>query len=132
MITMIAFVPLGIDILVLKYIALMVLLIMIPVLCIFGFIYMLSCMLMIGNFSVDMKILDFVNFKKAYAHIRDNWANYLILLLLLIALSLILQVGAFILALTIVGVIIIPAFMFYMYLVSADLVAQFMKTKREE
>lgn len=93
------------------------------------FVYTLISLLMIANFAKDLKVLSFVNFKAAYCLIKNNWANYLILLLLVIAVNIILQLGACVLAITVIGLFFVPALVFYLQLVTAELLAQFVKSK---
>lgn len=96
------------------------------------FVYSLISLLMIANFAKDLKVLSFVNFKAAYCLIKNNWANYLILLLLVVAVNIILQLGACVLAITVIGLFFVPTLMFYTSLVTADLVAQFALSKQAE
>lgn len=95
-----------------------------------AFIYTLASYLMMASFSTDLKVLSFINFKKAWELMKDNWINYLILLLLVIAVSIILQFALIILSITIIGILLLPLLVFYTGLVNADLIAQFVKTKK--
>ena len=98
------------------------------ILCLSVF-YTLGCYLMMAVFSGDLKILSFIDFKSAYYLIKENWVNYLILLLLVIAVGIVLQIAAAVLMCTIIGIIFIPPLCFYSGLVTMDLIAQFAKTK---
>lgn len=101
------------------------------VLMVLSFIYMLAYYLMMTSFSKDLKVLSYIDFKSAYRMLKNNWLNYLILFLLVIAVSVIMQFALMILFCTIIGIIFIPAMMFYLSIVNADLLAQFAKTQKE-
>lgn len=92
-------------------------------------LYSLLYPLMCGAFSQDMNVFSFINFKKGWALLKENWLNYIILLLLLVAVGVIFHFAAMVLVLTIAGAVLIPWLCFYASLVCADLVAQFVKTK---
>ena len=92
-------------------------------------VYSLLYPLMCGAFSQDMNVFSFINFKKGWALLKENWLNYIILLLLLVAVGVIFHFAAMVLVLTIAGAVLIPWLCFYASLVCADLVAQFVKTK---
>ena len=92
-------------------------------------LYSLLYPLMSGAFSEDMNVFSYVNYKRGWELLAGNWLNYLILLLLLVAVGVIFHFAAMLLVLTIAGVILIPWLCFYACLVCADLVAQFVKTK---
>lgn len=92
-------------------------------------LYSLFYPLMSGVFSENMNVFSYVNFKRGWELLKGNWLNYLILMLLLIAVGVIFHFAAMLLVLTIAGVILIPWICFYASLVCADLVAQFVKTE---
>ncbi len=85
--------------------------------------------LMITNFNKELKTLSFVDFKNAWSLVSCNWGNYVVLILLFIALSVLGQIICMLLCMTVVGIIFVPVVYFYIYLVLADLIAQFAKTK---
>ena len=87
--------------------------------------------LLFGSFLTDLKILSFLNFKKAAGFLKNNIINYLIFWLLVIVVSLIVQFLSVVLIFTIIGALLIPWLIFYSYLVSADIIAQFVKTSKE-
>ncbi len=87
--------------------------------------------LLFGSFLTDLKILSFLNFKKAAGFAKNNIVNYLIFWLLVIVVSLIVQFLSVVLIFTIIGALLIPWLIFYSYLVSADIIAQFVKTSKE-
>ncbi len=93
-------------------------------------IYSLLYPLMSGAFAEDLNVFSYINFKRGWELLRENWLNYLILLLLLVAVGVIFHFAAMVLVLTIAGAILIPWLCFYASLVCADLVAQFVKTKK--
>ena len=105
------------------------LLVLVCCVLVLGVFYTLCCYLMMASFAEDLKILSFIDFKKAYSMINGNWVNYLILLLLIFAVGVILQILACVLICTIIGIIFIPSLCFYSGLVTMDLIAQFVKTK---
>ena len=90
------------------------------------------CPLMMANFFKDLKILSFVNFKEAFAMLKGNVGNYCILILLYLALSIMLQIAFSVLFMTIIGLIFVPVLYFYIYLVSAELTAQFVLCAKEK
>lgn len=90
------------------------------------------CPLMMANFFKELKILAFVNFKDAFELLKDNVANYCILILLFLALSVMTQIAISLLGITIVGIIFIPVLYFYVYLVAAELIAQFVLCAKEK
>lgn len=92
-------------------------------------LYMLISYLMIGTFSRDLKVLSFVNFKSAFETLKKRWLNYLLLFLLIIAVGVIAQFAMLVLTITIVGAITLPWIVFYISLVSANLIAQYIKVQ---
>ena len=98
-------------------------------------LYLLTCIfcpLMVANFFKDLKILSFINFKDAFGLLKGNVGNYCILILLFLALSVMIQVVFSLLLITIVGLIFLPVLYFYVYLVSAELTAQFVLCAKEK
>ncbi len=94
--------------------------------------YLVFCPLMMANFYKDLKILSFVNFKKAWSMLRGHAGSYFVVLLIFLAFSFLLQTVVSILAISIVGIIFIPVVYFYFYLVIIEIVAQFvLETKQE-
>ena len=87
--------------------------------------------LLFGTFLKDMKVLSFLNFKTAISLVKNNIINYLIFWLLVVVISLIVQFVSIILIFTIIGILLLPWVMFYSFLVSADVIAQFVKTSKE-
>ncbi len=88
--------------------------------------------LMMANFFKEQKILSFVALKDAFSMLKNNVGNYCILILLYIALSMLNQIVCSVLVATIVGIIFIPIFYFYVYLVVADLNAQFVEVAKNK
>ena len=95
-------------------------------------LYIVFCPLMMACFFSDLKILSFVDFKKAFDMLKNNVGNYCILILLFIAISMLGQLLCSILMITIVGIIFIPIVYFYIYLVIAELCAQFVLSARDK
>lgn len=95
-------------------------------------LFMLFCPLMMANFFNDLKILSFVDFKNAFSLLKGNISNYLVLILLFIALSILLQFIFSVLLITIIGIILIPVIYFYLYLVVAELCAQFVLSAKNK
>ncbi len=100
-------------------------------LLLFFIMVMIFCPLMMCNFFKDLKILSFVNFKEAYSLLKDNIGNYFVLILLFIALSVLVQFVFSFLAITVVGLILIPVVYFYTYLVMAEITAQFVLSAKD-
>lgn len=101
------------------------------ILSLLGSFYMLASYLMMTQFSTDLRIVSFIDFKNAYSLLKGNWVNYLILLLLLMTVSIIMQIAGMVLICTIVGILLIPALCFYLSIVCADLLAQFAKLSKK-
>lgn len=92
------------------------------------FLYILTSIFLplgIANFVKDMKILSFVNLKESFSMLKDNVSNYVILLLLYIAIIMLANFVCSILVAIVVGLILLPIVYFYIYLVLAELTAQF-------
>lgn len=90
------------------------------------------CPLMMANFFKDLKIVSFVDFKEAFCLLKGNVSNYVVLLLLFIALSVIAQILFYVLLITVVGIIFMPFIYFYLYLVMADIASQFVHSAKED
>lgn len=95
-------------------------------------ILVIFCPLMMSNFFSDLKILSFIDYKNAFAMLKGNVGNYLVLLLLFIALAILAQIVCSLLMITIVGIIFIPIVYFYIYLVVAELCAQFVLSAKNK
>lgn len=99
------------------------------------FIYLLTMIflpLMMANFTKDLRISSFVDFKNGFAMLKDNIGNYLLLILLFIAVSILGQLICSVLCATIIGIVFLPVISFYIYFVIVDLLAQFVHTSQEE
>lgn len=83
------------------------------------------CPLMMSNYFKNLKTLSFVDYKGAFEMLKGNAGNYFVLILLFIAMSILAQFFCSILLVTIAGVVLIPFLYFYIYLVIAELCAQF-------
>lgn len=93
-------------------------------------VLLVLCPLMMANFFKNLKIVSFFDFKDAFRMLKGNVSNYVVLLLLFVALNFIAQFLCMILAITIIGVIFLPFLYFYLYLVMADITAQFVLTTK--
>ena len=98
----------------------------------FFILVIVFCPLMMCNFFKDLKILSFVNFKDAFVLLKDNVSNYFVLILLFIALSVLIQILCTVLTITIVGLILMPVVYFYIYLVVAEITAQFVLSAKDK
>lgn len=112
-----------------KLAALIFIFLLIFIIAALSMLYMLISYLMIGTFSRDLKVLSFVNFKSAFETLKKRWLNYLLLFLLIIAVGVIAQFAMLVLTITIVGAITLPWIVFYISLVSANLIAQYIKVQ---
>ncbi len=95
------------------------------------FLYIITMVflpMVMTNFFKEKKILSFVNLKTAFSLVRHNVANYFVLILLFIAITVLTQIVFSLLSVTIVGVIFLPLLYMYAYYVIADLCAQFALT----
>lgn len=90
------------------------------------------CPLMMSNYFKSLKTLAFVDFKGAFELLKNNAGNYFVIILLFIAMSILAQFVSSILIMTIAGVILIPFVYFYIYLVIAELCAQFVLSAKEK
>lgn len=95
-------------------------------------LYSVFCPLMMANFYKDLKIVSFIDFKSAFAMLKGNGSNYFVMILIFIAFSLLLQAICSFLVVSVVGVILIPLLYFYLYLVVAEVIAQFVIATRED
>lgn len=99
------------------------------------FVYVLTMVflpMMMSNFNRDLKILSFVDLKHGFSLVKNNVPNYLILLLLFAAMGVLGHMVCSLLSITLIGIILIPVLYFYVYLVLADLMAQFVKSAKNE
>ena len=101
-------------------------------LLLFYILVIVFCPLMMCNFFKNLKILSFVDFKEAFSLVKDNAGNYFVLILLFIALSVMMQILCSVLAITVVGLILIPVAYFYTYLVMAEICAQFVLSAKDK
>lgn len=98
------------------------------------FLYVLTMAflpLMMTSFFKDEKILSFVNFKNAFNLLKNNVSNYLILILLFIAITILAQLVCSFLIATVIGIILLPIVYMYVYYVIADICAQFALTAQK-
>lgn len=93
---------------------------------------MIFAPLMMANYFKTLKILSFVDFKEAFAMLKGNVGDYFVMILLFLALSVFLQMAFSFLVITVIGIIFMPVAYFYTYLVSAEIVAQFVLTAKEK
>ena len=93
--------------------------------------FVVFCPLMMANFFKDLKIVSFVDFKEAFGLLKGNVSNYIVMLLLFIALSVIAQFLFYVLLITVVGVILMPFICFWLYLVMAEISSQFIHAAKE-
>lgn len=92
------------------------------------FLYILTAIflpLMMTNFAKDLKILSFIDVKKAFTMLNNNIGNYFVLILLFIAIGVLGQIVCWFLSLTVIGLVLVPVLYFYLYLVVANIMAQF-------
>lgn len=99
------------------------------------FLYILTIVflpLVMANFFRNKKILSFINFKEAFGLLKNNVSNYLVLILLFIAMTMLSQILCSFLIATIIGIILLPLVYMYVYYVIADLSAQFVLTSQKK
>lgn len=101
-------------------------------LLLFGILVFIFCPLMMANYFKTMKILSFVDFKEAFKMLKCNAGNYFILLLLFLAIEIMAQMICSFLFITVIGIMFIPVLYFYIYLVAAEVTAQFVLTAKEK
>lgn len=95
-------------------------------------LYTIFCPLMMANFYKDLKIVSFIDFKSAFEMLKGNGSNYFVVILIFIAFNFLFQLICSFLILSVIGVILIPVLYFYLYLVVAEVVAQFVLATRED
>ena len=95
-------------------------------------LYSVFCPLMMANFYKDLKIVSFVDFSSAFKMLKNNGSNYFVMILIFIALSFLFQAVCSLLVVSVVGVVLIPILYFYLYLVVAEIIAQFVLASRDE
>lgn len=83
------------------------------------------------NFAKDFKVTSFLNIKKAYALIKENIVNYVILVLYCLLVGLLNLIVSSILAEAQIFALLLPFVNFYIYLVYTDLFAQFASTNKD-
>lgn len=93
---------------------------------------MIFCPLMMANYMKNLKILSFVDFKSAFSLLKNNVGNYFVVLLLFVALAIFLQIIVSLLVITVIGIVLIPVVYFYMYLVAAEIIAQFVIVAKDK
>lgn len=87
-----------------------------------------------ANFVKDYNVFSYINFPAVYRmlKVKENFINYLILVGLILALGFVFNFGAFLLCLTIVGILALPFGGLYVQLVSMDFTAQFIRLTENE
>jgi len=95
-------------------------------------LYSIFFPLMMVSFYKDLKIISFVDFKSAFTLLKNNHSNYFVVILLFIAFNILFQIICSFLVVTILGAVLIPFLYFYMYLVVAEVLAQFILVARED
>lgn len=103
--------------------ALLVIALLIPVILIFSILLAISNM----AFATDLKFASFFNFKLMNNLLKNNLAEFFIVVLLSAALGVIVGIASTILQITIIGIVLIPFAMFYQFLIAGDLNAQFIR-----
>lgn len=101
--------------------ALLLVLLIFPVGFIAAIIFVPICM----SFAYDLKISSFIDFKRVCLILNKNIPMFILYFVLGFSVQTIFQVVSFVLGLTIIGIIAIPFIAFYVYLIFADLTAQY-------
>ena len=94
-------------------------------------LYFVFYFLFCANFIKEFNLFEFLNFSSAYHLIRGNTLNYLILVVIILALNTLFNTVALLVALTIVGLLLIPFFSVYIQIVSSCLIARFVQITDE-
>lgn len=98
---------------------------------IFYLIYMLLYPLFNANFIKDFNPFEFLNFSAAYKLLKNNAMDYLVLVLLILAMGVICNTSVLLLALTIIGILLIPFVSIYINIVCGILTARFVQIDNE-
>ncbi len=103
------------------------LLLLVPIILVSSIIISLLVVLPLLNASycVDLKFNSFFNMQRLKKLIKGNVLKYFVYGVILFALSALQQILAFVLGLTVIGILFVPFLTFYFTLVSADITAQF-------
>lgn len=94
-------------------------------------LYFVFYFLFCANFIKEFNLFEFLNFSSAYQLIRGNVLNYLILVVIILSLNTLFNTVALLVALTIVGLILIPFVAVYIQMVSSCLIARFVQITDE-
>lgn len=94
-------------------------------------LYFVFYFLFCANFIKEFNLFEFLNFSSAYQLIRGNVLNYLILVVIILSLNTLFNTVALLVALTIVGLILIPFVAVYIQMVSCCLIARFIQITDE-
>ena len=82
-------------------------------------------------FSTDLKFSSYFNFKLIHTFIKKDFFNFFIYLVILFALNSLIGILNLVLTLTVIGILALPFTMFYQYLVTNDIQAQFVRETLE-
>lgn len=88
-------------------------------------VFMAFYFLFCANFIKDFDFTSFLNYPKAFKLVKNNWINYLVLILIALAVGIVFNIVAVIMALTIVGIFLIPFVSIYFQIVTYDIIAQY-------
>lgn len=94
-------------------------------------IYFIFYFLFCANFIKEFNLFEFLNFASAYKLFKGNALNYFILIVIVLALNVLLNSVALIVALTIIGLLLVPFISFYIQMVSCCLIARFIQITDE-
>lgn len=89
--------------------------------CFFYYLFELS-------FAMDYKVTSMVNVSRAFKFIQGNVVNFIILILYMFVVTILIMLVNFVLAITIVGIILLPMTIFLSYIMLNNLVGQFGKS----
>ena len=82
-------------------------------------------------FSTDLKFSSYFNFKLIHTFIKKDFFNFFIYLVILFALNSLIGILNLVLTLTVIGILALPFTMFYQFLVTNDIQAQFVRETLE-
>ena len=97
-----------------------------------SWVYMMFYYLFFANFIKDFNPFAFLNISAAYKLLKGNGINFLILILVILAISTLLGLSYIILPFTIIGIILIPFVSLYACIISSILTARFVQITNEE
>lgn len=84
-----------------------------------------------ASFSTDLKFSSYFNFGRMKKFVKNNVLTFLLYIVLIAGLTVLTSMATGILSITIIGIVAVPFILFYQYMITCDIVAQFVRTAPE-